>query len=251
MPSPNVVDIAGRTDTLDRTALPSFLSTSPGALSLKLARYDAEGFDLGWFQRDGIFCPDTIIRSVPKRQAEYFFGRLCAREALLAAGLPAQQVLSGPAREPVWPANVIGSITHNARFAAAAIAPKTAYAGIGIDIETVPAPPALAALEQGVLSEAELELLRNGAHQAPLPLLITAVFSAKESFFKACYADVGHYFEFDAVNVRTFDLEQGVIELQQNVHLCPQLPAGMRHRIQLGRLTPDTVCTLYCRSTPG
>jgi len=246
-----VVAMAEKTRSLDNTALPAFLSTLPGALSLRLTRYDGEPFDLGRFARERIFCPDTVMRSVPKRQAEYFFGRLCAREALLAARLPAPDVLSGPAREPIWPFNVIGSITHNICFAAAAVAPKAAFAGVGIDIETVPAPPALAALANNAISSAELKLLRSLSNQAPLPLLLTAVFSAKESFFKACYADVGHYFEFDVVAVKTVNLEEGVIELEQNVDLCPQLRAHMRHRIQIDRLTSDTVITLYCRPTPG
>ncbi len=212
-----------------------------------MAHFDAASFDSAWFAQAGILRPDHIARSVPKRQAEYFFGRLCAQQALLAAGIEGAHIATGAARAPVWPPGVVGSITHNAGTAAAIVAPAAAYAGIGIDIETIPSAHGLAALTSTALSGDELDLLRALCDKAPLPLLVTAAFSAKESFFKASYADVGRYFEFDAVSVRALDLARGVIDLEQNLDLCRQLRNGDRHRVLLGQLEADTVCTLYAR----
>ena len=236
---------------LESTALPLFPDAPSLSLTARLTRFDAAPFDPAWFHLAGIACPDSVARSVPRRQREYFFGRLCAQHALQAAAtvpaMAAVEIASGAAREPIWPDGIVGSITHSASFAAAIIAPSAAYAGIGIDIETVPSAAGLDALATTVLSSDELRLLRSVAGATTLPLLITAVFSAKESFFKASYADVGRYFEFDAVSVRAINLESGAIELEQHVDLCRQMRAGARHAVRFGRLEQDTVCTLHTR----
>ncbi|WP_244171285.1 hypothetical protein [Xanthomonas populi] len=67
-----------------------------------------------------------MARSVRKRQAEYFFGRLAARQALQHQALVVTgtypYIATGSSREPIWPAQVIGSISHTNQLAAAAAA---------------------------------------------------------------------------------------------------------------------------------
>lgn len=247
MTANNATDIAW---PLDCTALPMRANLPWRSMTARMTRIDTAPFNPTWFRQAGIVYPDNIARSVARRQAEYFFGRWCAQQALQAAGLAPTPIATGAGRAPVWPSGIVGSITHDARFAAAIIAPAAMYAGIGIDIETVPSAEALEALASTVLSATEMELLRSLSEQAPLALLMTAVFSAKESFFKASYGDVGHYFDFDAVSVRAIDMARGLIELEQELDLCQQLRAGQRHRVLLERLEPDTVYTLFARPLP-
>ncbi|MCC4623125.1 hypothetical protein LL973_01990 [Xanthomonas campestris pv. nigromaculans] len=57
-------------------------------------------------------------------------------EALVPAGTHSQTA-SGKSREPMWPAQVIGNISHVARLAAAAVVRSGRWRGIDIDLEHV------------------------------------------------------------------------------------------------------------------
>jgi 4'-phosphopantetheinyl transferase EntD len=212
-----------------------------------MIRFDAHQFNPRIFNDANIACPESIARSVIRRQAEFFFGRACAKEALYAMGIPDVPVPIGKNREPVWPIRVVGSISHNAMFAAAIVAPASTYCGIGIDIETVPSSAALDSIAATVVSSTELALLQSQSCHSRLELLLTAVFSAKESFFKATFNEVGLYFGFDAINVETIDMKAGSIFFRQNIDLSPTLPAGTRHQVSVYMVERDTLCTLFAR----
>lgn len=72
-----------------------------------------------------------------ERRAEYFSGRRCAHAVMVEEGYPALPVLRHLDRSPVWPLNIVGSITHGASLAAAIIKKRyvTNVLNIGIDIE--------------------------------------------------------------------------------------------------------------------
>ncbi len=70
------------------------------------------------------------------RRAEFFSGRRCAHASMKAAGFPRLPILRHHDRSPLWPLNVLGSITHGASFAAAIVRkPHQRIIGLGIDIE--------------------------------------------------------------------------------------------------------------------
>src|SRR5690242_4153856 len=71
-----------------------------------------------------------IQGAVEARRREFATGRHCARQALAALGVPATPLLSGGHREPLWPAGVVGSITHCTGYRAAAVAPDERLAAI-------------------------------------------------------------------------------------------------------------------------
>jgi 4'-phosphopantetheinyl transferase EntD len=228
-------------------ALASFANAAVPSSTARMIRFDARQFHPRLFNDANIACPGSVARSVAGRQAEFFFGRACAKEALGAMGIPDVAVPIGKNREPVWPIRVVGSISHNAMFAAAIVAPASAYRGIGIDIEAVPPSAALDSILATVVSRTELALLQSQSCHSRLALLLTAVFSAKESFFKATFNEVGQYFGFDAINVEAIDMKAGVILFRQNIDLSPTLPAGTRHQVSLYIVEPGTVCTLFAR----
>ncbi|MDQ0846326.1 4'-phosphopantetheinyl transferase [Streptomyces sp. V1I6] len=136
----------------------------------------------------GTLFPDeeaSIANSVPKRRREYATARFCARRALARLGLPAVPVLSGASREPLWPAGVVGSITHCAGYRGAVLGRLSDVAAIGIDAEPN------AKLSDGVLETIALPgeqiWIRELSAQVPQVSWDCLLFSAKESLYKAWF----------------------------------------------------------------
>ena len=123
-----------------------------------------------------------VARAVGKRRAEFTTVRTCARIAIGRLGLPPGPLLSGSKREPLWPAGVVGSLTHCAGYRAAAVAWATDLATVGIDAEPHEALPA------GILDRVTLAAER--AHLRELPPGVhwdRLLFSAKESVYKTWF----------------------------------------------------------------
>ncbi|KAB7762974.1 phosphopantetheinyl transferase [Xanthomonas maliensis] len=219
------------------------------ALRVQILAFGRDAFATEAFAQADIACPAAIARSVRKRQAEYFFGRLAARQAMRQQALidPAApvQVGTGGAREPLWPPGIIGSISHTERLAAAAVVPAESRRGIGIDLEHLVSPEAREALLAAVVNPVELDLLHTvqmacgWTHDA----LLTLVFSAKESLFKASFAAVGRYFDFAAAHVVEVQPAVGRLQLRLCETLCQQLPAGQLCTIGFAWVDPQTVIT--------
>jgi 4'-phosphopantetheinyl transferase EntD len=229
-----------------------------------LIAYDVEAFEVAAFARLGIDVPASIERSVKKRQAEFFMGRLAAGDALGALStslrehpsplkrLPQGQAMGegwqiavGASREPVWPAGVVGSITHAGPYAAAVTASAAGITGIGIDIERRIGPETRQSVEDTVLKPAEQSLLHALAGSVPYEMLLTIAFSAKESFFKGSFASVGTYFDFDAVDLTALDATGGTLELVLMRSLAPALPQGRRFTLRTQCIDADTILTSF------
>lgn len=136
-------------------------------------------------------------RAVSERRETFRLGRLAAHDALHAIGLDTGPVLSGPSREPLWPPGVAGSISHTAAIGVALVAPADRTDGIGVDVEAVRRAPEL---EAQVPRPEERSWLDAGEpsqrdHQ------LFALFSAKESVFKAFFPHVGRFFGFEAASL--------------------------------------------------
>jgi enterobactin synthetase component D len=212
-------------------------------VQLWLAPYAAADFDNASFAEHGIAFPPALARAVRQRQAEYFHGRLCARAALAQIGLAGAGVGTGPAREPVWPAGAVGSITHSRTLAAALALPAGQVRGIGIDIEAHADEAALSAIANVVLDERELAFLRANGGALSEAVLMSVAFSAKESFYKAVYGVVGRFFDFSAVNIDVLDVERGEIGFTLTETLCPEWPRGGRWRAGFALLDTQHVLT--------
>jgi 4'-phosphopantetheinyl transferase EntD len=251
-----------------------------GVLPAMLIAYDVEAFGVAAFARHGIDMPASIERSVKKRQAEFFMGRLAAGDALEALSEVGRehpsplkrllqgareghsdggregrsegpssgegwQIAVGASREPVWPAGVVGSITHAGRYAAAVVASAAGITGIGIDIERRIGPETRQSVEDTVLKPAEQSLLHALAGSVPYEMLLTIAFSAKESFFKGSFASVGTYFDFDAVDLTALDATGGTLELVLTRSLAPALPQGRRFTLRTQCIDADTILTSF------
>jgi 4'-phosphopantetheinyl transferase EntD len=208
-----------------------------------LIEFDAGRFDPAAFRDAGLACPATIARSVATRQAEFFFGRLAARMALAALGVDCPDIPIGPTREPVWPGSVIGSITHNQDYAAAVALPGRPR--VGIDIERVVSPESQQALLATAISPGEQAYLRTLAAGLPFEQLITAVFSAKESFFKAAFPSVGRYFDFSAAELVHFDVQNLRLSLRLTEALSREFFVGKVIELHVEYIRPDTLLTSF------
>ena len=76
----------------------------------------------------------------PNRAREFESGRAYAKRALAMLGVHNVDLPIGPNRSPVWPAGVVGSITHvrnghYGTYAAAAVARTDTVLAVGIDFE--------------------------------------------------------------------------------------------------------------------
>jgi enterobactin synthetase component D len=205
------------------------LPRADAALPYFLARFRAGLFAPDLFERHAIDFPLHIRNSVLKRQAEFMAGRLCARAILDSYGLGRHVVSVGQHREPLWPDGYIGSITHSGQYAAAIACPDAAVVGVGIDIETIIQSEGRQAMMDLVVCAEELVYLRNSGSTLGIDCLLTLVFSAKESFFKAAFPQVKGYFDFDAVQVFHIDEVSRIIHFRCVQTLSELLPAGQEH----------------------
>ncbi len=157
-------------------------------------------------------------RAVEKRRRDVALGRTAARQALgRNVALP-----RGPAGAPVWPADVVGSITHSAGLGAAAVAPAARAHGIGLDLEDV-----TAVRDAGIarLVADDMEQRWIDGDRARL----VSVFSAKEAVYKAFQPTRGVFFGFDAVTLR--GTEDG-FEAVLREAMGPGYPAGWRFEVR-------------------
>ncbi|MRV70162.1 4'-phosphopantetheinyl transferase superfamily protein [Duganella sp. FT92W] len=218
--------------------------TGSGTLPVHLLRYDLAHFHVAAFAQAGVAYPPAMDRCVPKRQAEYLFGRLAARRALADNGWPDAQVGTGPQREPLWPPGALGAITHTDVWAAATVVRAGHLRGVGIDVEGALRPDAIASTEHCAMQPHELAVLRGQATM-PYPLALAAAFSAKETIYKALFPAVGRYFGFEAVRIDALDVAQGELHFTAMETLCPDWRAGHRDCVHVALLDPHTVMTSF------
>lgn len=158
--------------------------------------FDPQQLQPGDFQHCAIAPPASIQRSVAKRQTEFLAGRLCAREAMrqLDGRLCVPEL--GEDRAPVWPNDLCGSITHSQGWAAAIVASRQHWRGLGLDAEHLLSHERAARLAGEILTADELaQMATEPADQHALRVTLT--FSIKEALFKALYPLVHKRFYFE------------------------------------------------------
>jgi len=118
------------------------------------------------------------------RRAEFFSGRRCAHAAMRDAGYPGLPILRDHDRSPLWPLNVLGSITHGASLAAAIVRkPHEPIIGLGIDIEDL-SRDVRSDITRYTLTPGEID--RWGDRSEQLSREARIIFSIKEAIYK-CY----------------------------------------------------------------
>ena len=142
---------------------------------------------------------DLIAHAIEARRREFVTARRCAREALAKLGHAPVPIRFGPKREPQWPVGLVGSITHTAGFRAAAVAPQSVLAAVGIDTEqNEPLPDGV---EDFITAPGEPEMLAALASAFPFTHWGRLLFSAKESVYKAWYPLTRRWLGFEDVRL--------------------------------------------------
>jgi 4'-phosphopantetheinyl transferase EntD len=121
----------------------------------------------------------AFARSVVKVRRASGAARIIARELLGRFGHPRQAVPKDPSGAPIWPAGIVGSLSHDSDIAVAAAALRRDIAALGIDVE--PAEPLPAELVDIVVTPRERLRLADDPYGGRL------VFSAKEAVYKAVH----------------------------------------------------------------
>jgi 4'-phosphopantetheinyl transferase EntD len=149
-----------------------------------------------------------VERAVERRRREFAIGRQCARRALARLGITGLPLLAGPDGAPLWPAGLVGSITHThagpAGFCGVAVAARQEVAALGIDAEG--ADSLSPELWEFVLTDAEKRQLGGKPKPGHLAKL---AFVAKEATLKAVLPFAGQPLDFRDIQVDLAPAEDG------------------------------------------
>jgi len=156
-----------------------------------------------------------LQRAVQKRAEEFAAGRLCARLLLGEFGIRHFPIEVGAHRQPLWPEDLVGSITHTTGFCAAVAAPKNCLRALGLDTEITGS--VKTELWRGICTPAETNWLRSlpGSER---PAAATLIFSAKEAFYKCQFGLTQERLGFHdaSVEVPTWGQNRGAFRICAN-----------------------------------
>jgi enterobactin synthetase component D len=161
------------------------------------------------FLRDeGLELPSNLLYAIKKRQIEFLCGRLCAKSCMESLGYQnPPHILPGEDRAPIWPVELVGSISHTDRLATAVVGPATQIESIGIDIERVIAEATPQMIKHICCDLDELDELQD-QQKISREEALTLIFSGKESLYKAVYPRLRRFYGFQAARVRAFGSNQ-------------------------------------------
>jgi len=131
-----------------------------------------------------------------KRLATFRAGRHCAHNALQSMGVESFPLLVGDKGAPLWPPQIVGSISHceNACIAVAGYCEQ--LSGIGVDVES--SAPVGDDLLPLICTDQELETISRSATVGAQAKII---FSIKESLFKCLFPIVHQWIDFKDVSI--------------------------------------------------
>jgi enterobactin synthetase component D len=164
------------------------------------------------------------------RQQEFIAGRYCAFKASKELGIHLESLPSAKTREPVWPQDIVGSISHSKLLALSCISLAVNYDSLGIDAEEI-------------LSESVAESVQETIATSDEAALLNKKFSAKEAFYKALFPLTREFIDFKEVKLLALDTEKRTFELvldSSNLKLSKFLGNYSGSYQQVG----DTIVTL-------
>jgi len=121
----------------------------------------------------------AFASSVMKVRRASGAARIVARELLAQIGIVGCALPKSETGAPVWPAGVVGSLSHDPRVAVAAIAKRRDFAALGIDVEPAEALPS--EIVDMVVRPEERAEIGDDLRRARL------LFAAKEAVYKAVH----------------------------------------------------------------
>ncbi|WP_319777247.1 4'-phosphopantetheinyl transferase superfamily protein [Maridesulfovibrio sp.] len=151
-----------------------------------------------------------VAGAIDERKAEFCGGRICAHQALKKLGVLQGQILQNKDRSPLWPENVVGSISHTKGYCAAAVACARELKGIGLDLEIdSPLDWKLSGL---VCSTNELARLKAYPPNERCKLA-KIIFSVKEAAFKCQFPSTKEFIDYNQAEI-SLDVGKGSFRVE-------------------------------------
>jgi 4'-phosphopantetheinyl transferase EntD len=136
---------------------------------------------------------EAMPHAVPHRLAEFRAGRLAARRAMQHLAVAPCAIPIGDDRAPIWPAGLVGSISHCDGACMAVVSRAGIWRGLGLDIE--PDRALQPELWPTVLRPEEMRFCQANPDAA------LAIFVAKEAAYKAQYPRSLTLFDFQTLRI--------------------------------------------------
>ncbi len=140
-----------------------------------------------------------ISKASEKRRREFVAGRQCAKLACNLLGSPTEKILRNPDRSPIWPENIVGSISHSNHVSGAIVSYNQYYAGLGLDIEKNH--PLKDSVIEYFTNPEEYRYIKKSGYDYLGPLF----FSAKESVYKCISQALNIKLNFSDISINIDD----------------------------------------------
>lgn len=155
--------------------------------------------------------PKSLETAIESRKKEFVAGRLCAFKAALKLDLRLDQLKVGENREPLWPSEMVGSISHTKKMAIAIVDSAKYSRSLGIDVEEIIEENKEATIEKMVATKKDLAFLKLFSKKLEA---YTVLFSAKEALYKLIYPLCHEFFGFQEAELKALDMDRGEFVLR-------------------------------------
>ncbi len=207
--------------------------------------FDIEAMQVESFQAEGLELPSSLRFAVKKRQIEFLCGRLCAKRCMESLGFDqTPTVLVGEDRAPIWPAGLVGSISHTDRLATAIMGPTRSVEAIGIDIERRIKEATPQMIKHICCELGELDEIADG-QQLSREEALTLIFSGKESLYKAIYPKLQRFYGFQAARVSSLGPKK--LQIMLETDLNDDFEKGMSWALEVRMPAADLIETIILK----
>lgn len=186
-------------------------------LSFCYFTFNKSDLDINAFCFDSFKWPEDIKNSINKRKIEFLLGRCCAYDALFKFSNEVGFLARTKNGQPVWPDGFVGSISHSTREILAVAAHKENYLSVGIDVEKIICKQDAIILIDMILNLDEKNLIKGMSEQDML-MVVTLIFSVKESFYKLINNVSEINLDFNVISLLEFDRNSYVIRINKTIN---------------------------------
>ncbi|MEN8405794.1 4'-phosphopantetheinyl transferase family protein [Acinetobacter seifertii] len=175
--------------------------------------------------------PLKIAQARVERKNEYLCGRVLAQAVLNHHFGLDQPITSMYEHLPIWPSNVLGSISHSQNKLIVGLSNSALY--LGIDIEHWVTSEFAQESAHLILTPSEFDLWKGKAAEFfDFARYVSLIFSVKESLYKAVYPTAKQYIDFLEASIVDINFENQTLtltfspEIQQRYELLEQYQGG-------------------------
>jgi enterobactin synthetase component D len=155
--------------------------------------------------------PKSLETAIESRKKEFVAGRLCAFKAASKLELSLDQLEVGENRQPLWPTEMVGSISHTKKMAIAIVDSAKYSRSLGIDVEEIIEESKEATIEKMVATKKDLAFLQLFSKKLEA---YTVLFSAKEALYKLIFPLSHEFFGFQEAELKALDMDRGEFVLR-------------------------------------